>query len=84
MAGIKKTYTMSDMALEINKKLGVPYRDASAIATIMLERIKAALTRGQTVDFRKFGKFEVKKWGSLHRLRFTPAKSLKLLTNKGD
>ena len=80
MAGVKKTYTMSDLSLEIHKKLGVPYRETSAITIIMFERIKAALGRGQTIEFRKFGRLH---FDGMARLRFKPAKSLRDLLITG-
>jgi len=56
---MKEKYVISDLALEMHKMLGLPYRDASAIVNIMLERVKAAIGRGQEVEFRKFGKFYI-------------------------
>jgi len=56
---MKEKYVISDLTLEIHKMLGLPYSAASAIINIMLERIKAAIGRGQEVEFRRFGKFYI-------------------------
>lgn len=71
-------YTTYLLAKELHKFTGVPYRQAMALISIILERIKASIVKGQVVEFHNFGIFEFSK----NRIKFRPAKGFRKLVRK--
>lgn len=92
---IKMTrYNKHKLALEL-VKIGIPYSTTQAFISMILERIKAALIRGETIEFRNFGTWKVydldlpdnlnKKGHNKKRavqIKFKPAQKLKNLVKE--
>jgi len=60
----------------LNKKHGLPQSFSGRIVNTILDAIKSDLKKGNRVEFRNFGSFEVsKKWGK-KRVQFNPSKNI--------
>lgn len=54
------TLTKRDLVTRISNELGLPYRDVQTVLKKVLEYITESLTKGENVEFRNFGVFQVK------------------------
>ncbi len=52
--------TKRDLVVLISKETGLPQQDVTEVLEKILSHITEALARGETVEFRNFGVFEVK------------------------
>ena len=56
----ERTMTKRDLVTRISEKTGKPQQDVYQIVQLTLESIAEELARGNTVELRNFGIFEVK------------------------
>jgi nucleoid DNA-binding protein len=52
-----KKYTRRELAKELQQLAGLTHREALALVTIMIERIRTAIIQGKVVEFKEFGVF---------------------------
>lgn len=54
--------TKSDLIAQMARKLDIPSREASAIVSILLNKMTETLAEGRSIEIRGFGSFTVKEY----------------------
>jgi len=54
--------TKSDLIAQMARKLDIPSREASAIVSILLNKMTETLAEGRSIEIRGFGSYTVKEY----------------------
>ena len=54
----------SELIEALAQDIGIPHREAAAITNTVIDTMTEALARGESIEFRGFGSFVIKQYGS--------------------